>query len=141
MAEQIPDRINPDGDEIVKVPGRIRFKTVLMEKVTGTIIFEFPEGVEESEKIGDLQAQVLRRLVQFSNMHNSYMKGIEVTQHYLKSLCFHCPEDKPWIVRAADAAGEEFLKLVTEVRLKKFALKTTIERGEMFLGIKHIGGC
>lgn len=128
----------------LKIDGRIvqpdpkKWRMCLMEKGTGTIIFALPKSSDQAEVEGALEEQIVTRLVQFSNMFQNYNRAIDEVQGYLRALCNHCPKDKPWIVKIADKAGARFLTIVDEA--KKRALRTTIERGEMFLKVKKIDG-
>lgn len=116
----------------------MQLKKALIEKKTGTVIFYIPDSKDSQEKVGSLAQQIYARLITFSNMYNDYNRAIDEVQGYLRALCNHCPEEKLWIVKSADIAGEKFLSSVTEA--KERAFRTTIERGEMFLKVKKITG-
>jgi len=117
---------------------RIKFNKAIMEKGTDTVVFSIPDSKDEKEKECVLKEQIVKRLVSFSNIFNSYDQAIEECQGYLKALLTHYPEEAELVRKTADLAGAEFLKIVAEA--KKRAFRTTIERGEMFLGVKDISG-
>jgi len=76
--------------------------------------------------------------VRFSNMLGSYQKAIDEVQGYLKAMINHFPEETQLIKIAAQNAGEKFLKVVDEAKIR--SMREKIERGEMFLGVKKISG-
>lgn len=116
----------------------LRFHKGIQDKNTGSVVFFIPDSKDEAEREGSLSEQIVQQLVSFSNMYESYDKAIEEVQRYLKSLILHYPEEEEFIKRTADKAGELFLRIVDQAKSR--ALRTTIERGEMFLKIKDIKG-
>lgn len=125
-----------DGSNLHKA--KLRFHKALQEKDSGSILFFIPDTKDEKEKAEVFENQVIQQLIAYSNMYDSYDKGIDEVQKYLKALMFHYPEEKDFIKTVADQAGEKFVRIVDEA--KKRALRTTIERGEMFLKVKRISG-
>lgn len=117
---------------------KLRFHKALQEKDSGSILFFIPDTKDEKEKAEVFENQVVQQLIAFSNMYDSYDKGIDKVQNYLKAMILHYPEEKEFIKVVADQAGEKFIRIVDEA--KKRALRTTIERGEMFLKVKRISG-
>lgn len=110
----------------------------LQEKETGTIIFKIPITKDGSEKEGVLEEQIVQRLVQYSNMLNSYDEAIDEVQRYLKALLHHYPEEAEMIRKAADNAGKKYLSIVAEAKVRAF--RTAILRGELPFKIKRILG-
>lgn len=105
---------------------------------SGEILFVIPNASREIDRMEDLAEQILEMLYKYSNEYECYQKAIEKTQGYLKALILHFPEEKEFIKKTADYAGEIFVRKTDEI--KKFALLTTIQRGEMFLQVKNIHG-
>lgn len=114
---------------------KMRFKSIT-ERRTMNVVFAIPVSDDEIEKAEVLENQIISRLVNFSNRYNSYDKAIDDCQGYLKALINHYPEEVDFIRKVADDAGAKFLKIVKEARGRAF--RTTIERGDMILGVKHI---
>lgn len=117
---------------------KMRFHKAIMEKGTDTVIFAIPDSADEKEKEGVLRKQITDRLVVYANMFQSYDRAIEECQGYLKALIHHYPEEAELVRRTAELGGQDFLALVGKA--KKRNMKDCIRRGEMFLGVKNVGG-
>lgn len=117
-------------------------------------IFVIPESADVSEKIEILQKQVYAHLIAYTNFFDKappcfrtdayansptpdpVMLAIDTVQKHLKSLITHLPAEKAWIVKAADAAGIAFQKVVSSA--KKRGIDLAIANGEMPFKIKSI---
>lgn len=124
------------AEEVMK--SNLRFHKAIQERTTGTIIFFIPESYDVMEKKEIFENQIVESLIRYSNMLGSYQQAIDKVQGYLKAMIRHYPEEAQLIKIAAQNAGEKFLKVVDEAKVR--SMREKIERGEMFLGVKKISG-
>ena len=124
------------AEEVMK--SNLRFHKAIQERATGTIIFFIPESFDVVEKKEIFENQVVESLIRYSNMLGSYQQAIDKVQGYLQAMIKHYPEEAQLIKIAAQNAGEKFLKVVDEAKIR--SMREKIERGEMFLGVKKISG-
>jgi len=107
-----------------------RTSMCLIDKDTKEFIFRIPEGAPLDDRIGILKEQVLKRLIDLSNRYQNYQKAIDITQANLVRLISFNIKNRPWIKRAADLAGTEFINKVDETRRKL--------RGDSIIGVRSV---
>ena len=88
-----------------------------IEQSTGRRIFVIPVTDDEAEKIGVVSEQIFKHLKAYTDFHKGDISlAIWTVENYLKMFIAKFPLDKPWIVKAADQAGVDFVKWNIEVK-------------------------
>jgi len=116
----------------------LRYHTCLIDKKSNDIIFIIPDTKDQLEKEESLTEQIYAKLISYANLHDNYSIAIEEVQGYLRALCRHSPNDKEWIAKIAEIAGQKFLDAIMESKRK--SLLQSVKDKEMFLKVKEVKG-